>query len=177
LIHSPLYPPIIRVLRIALTLAVVWLVLRGEATAAFIVAVFLMLSFAHLLREKPRPNVFDLLFVLAALMGAMGYAFNLFSRVVPYDELTHSFTTFSVSLAFYFLFYGGAVPHQRTVAIATSVFTLGVTVGTFWEIFEWVIGNRYGMADTISDLVVDSIGAFVAALVALLIRRHGGRLT
>ena len=50
-------------------------------------------------------------------MGAMGYAFNLFSRVVPYDELTHSFTTFSVSLAFYFLFYGGTVPRQRVVAM------------------------------------------------------------
>lgn len=60
-----------------------WLVVRSETTAVFIVAVFLGLLFAHLLRENPWPNLFDLLFVLAALVGAMGYALNLFSRVGP----------------------------------------------------------------------------------------------
>jgi hypothetical protein len=33
------------------------------------------------------------------------------------------------------------------------------------------------MADTISDLLVDSAGALVAALVALALRRRGDRLT
>jgi hypothetical protein len=33
------------------------------------------------------------------------------------------------------------------------------------------------MADTISDLLVDSGGALAAALVALLLRRSGDRLT
>ena len=160
-----------------LTLAVVWLLVTGDATAAFIISVFLTLSFVHLLREEARPHIFDVLFALAALLGAVGYSFDLFSRVVPYDEITHSFTTFAVSLTFYFLFYRGAVPRRQAVAMATSVFTLGVTVGTFWEIFEWVIGNRYGMADTISDLVVDSLGALVAAFVALLVRWRGGRIT
>lgn len=164
------------VLRGVLTLAVVWLLVTGDVTAAFIVGVFLILSFVHLLREGARPNMFDLLFALAAVLGAVGYSFNLFNRVVPYDEITHSFTTFAVSLTFYFLFYRGAVPRRQAVAMATSVFTLGVTVGTFWEIFEWVIGNRYGMADTISDLVVDSLGALVAAFVALLVRWRGGRI-
>lgn len=70
-----------------------------------------------------------MLFALAALAGSLGYVFDLFSKIVPYDELTHAFTTFSVSLAFYFLFYGGTVPRQRAVALGTSVFTLGVTAG------------------------------------------------
>jgi hypothetical protein len=78
----------------------------GDITAALIVAVFLALSFAHLLRSERRPALFDVLFALAALAGALGYAFDLFGEIVPYDELTHAFTTFSVSLAFYFLFYG-----------------------------------------------------------------------
>lgn len=60
-----------------------WLMLRSETTAVFIVAVFLGLLFAHLLRENPRPNLFDLLFVLAALVGAMGYALNFFSGWGP----------------------------------------------------------------------------------------------
>ena len=177
MIRSPLYRPILLTLRVALGILLVALVVMGDITAALIVAVFLVLSFAHLLRSERRPALFDVVFALAALAGALGYAFDLFGEIVPYDELTHAFTTFSVSLAFYFLFYGGAVPERRAVALGSSVFTLGVTVGAYWEIFEWFFVGKYTLADTISDLLVDSGGALAAALVALVLRRSGDRLT
>lgn len=175
--RSPPYQPVLLALRVALGLAVAWLLIRADASAAFIVAVFLALSFAYLLREDSRPHLFDVLFALAALLGALGYVFGLFDGGVPYDKPVHAFTTFSVSLAFFFLFYRGAVPRQRAVALATSVVTLGVTVGAFWEIFEWFFVGKYTMADTIGDLIADSLGALAAALVALFIRRRGERLT
>lgn len=177
MVRSPLYRPILLTLRVALGVLLTALLVMGDITAALIVAVFLALSFAHLLRSEPRPALFDVVFALAALAGALGYAFDLFGEIVPYDELTHAFTTFSVSLAFYFLFYGGAVPERRAVALGSSVFTLGVTVGAYWEIFEWFFVGKYTMADTISDLLVDSAGALAAALVALMLRRRGDRLT
>ncbi len=177
MVRSPLYRSLLLALRGLLCLLLAALVILGDLTAALIVAVFLALSFAHLLRSDRRPTVFDVLFALAALVGALGYAFDLFGEVVPYDEMTHAFTTFSVSLAFYFLFYGGAVPERRAVALGTSVFTLGVTVGAYWEIFEWFFVGHYTMADTIGDLLVDSAGALAAALVALALRRSGDRLT
>ena len=177
MVRSPLYRPVLFALRVALFVLLVALLVMGDITAALIVAVFLVLSFAHLLRSERQPAVFDVVFALAALAGALGYAFDLFGEIVPYDELTHAFTTFSVSLAFYFLFYGGAVPERRAVALGSSVFTLGVTVGAYWEIFEWYFVGKYTMADTISDLLVDSAGALAAALVALVLRRRGDRLT
>ncbi len=177
MVRSPLYRPVLFALRIALFGLMAALLVMGDMTAALIVAVFLALSFAHLLRSERRPAVFDVVFALAALAGALGYAFDLFGEIVPYDELTHAFTTFAVSLAFYFLFYGGAVPERRVVALGSSVFTLGVTVGAYWEIFEWFFVGKYTMADTISDLLVDSAGALAAALVALELRRRGDRLT
>lgn len=177
MVRSPLYRPLLLALRVALCLLLAALLILGDVTAALIVAVFVILSFAYLLRSDRRPAVFDVLFALAALAGALGYAFDLFGEIVPYDELIHAFTTFSVSLAFYFLFYGGAVPERRVVALATSVFTLGVTVGAYWEIFEWFFVGKYTMADTIGDLLVDSTGALAAALVALALRRRGDRLT
>jgi hypothetical protein len=177
LIRTPLYPHVLLALRFALCVLLAALLVLGDVTAALIIAVFLALSFAHLLRSERRPALFDVLFALAALAGALGYVFDLFGEIVPYDELTHAFTTFSVSLAFYFLFYGGAVPERRAVALGTSVFTLGVTVGAYWEIFEWFFVGKYTLADTISDLLVDSAGALVAALVALVLRRRGDRLT
>ncbi len=156
MVRSPLYRPVLLTLRVALCILLVALIVMGDITAALIVAIFLALSFAHLLRTERRPAVFDVVFALAALAGALGYAFDLFGEIVPYDELTHAFTTFSVSLAFYFLFYGGAVPERRAVALGTSVFTLGVTVGAYWEIFEWFFVGKYTMADTVSDLLVDT---------------------
>ena len=177
MVRSPLYRPVLLTLRVALCVLLAALLIMGDITAALIVAVFLALSFAHLLRSERRPAFFDVVFALAALAGALGYVFDLFGEIVPYDELTHAFTTFAVSLAFYFLFYGGAVPERRAVALGSSVFTLGVTVGAYWEIFEWFFVGKYTMADTISDLLVDSIGALAAALVALVLRRRGDRLT
>jgi VanZ family protein len=173
LVRLPLYVSVLRALRVALCVLLAALVVLGDLQAALIVAVFLGLSFAHLLRSDRRPALFDVLFALAALAGALGFVFGLFDEIVPYDELTHAFTTFSVSLTFYFLFYKGAVPEGRAVALGTSVFTLGVTVGVYWEIFEWFFVGKY----TISDLLVDSGGALAAALVALALRRSGDRLT
>lgn len=175
--RSQSYPPVLLALRVALGLAGAWLLMRRDATAGFIVAVFFVLSFVYLLRDDTRPRVFDVLFALAALLGAVGYVFGLFDGGVPYDKPVHAFTTFSVSLAFFFSFYRGAVPRQRGTALATSVVTLGVTVGTFWEIFEWFFVGKYAMADTIGDLVADSLGALCAAVVALFIRWRGDRMT
>jgi hypothetical protein len=129
LVRLPLYVSVLRALRVALCVLVAALLVLGDLQAALIVAVFVGLSFAHLLRSDRRPAFFDVLFALAALVGAVGFAFGLFDEIVPYDELTHAFTTFSVSLTFYFLFYKGAVPEGRAIALGTSVFTLGVTVG------------------------------------------------
>ena len=177
LVRLPQYWPVLRALRVALCILVAALVVLGDLQAALIVAVFVGLSFAHLLRSDRRPAFFDVLFALAALVGAVGFVFGLFDEIVPYDELTHASTTFCVSLTFYFAFYGGAVPERRAFALGTSVFTLGVTVGAYWEIFEWFFVGKYTMADTISDLLVDSGGALAAALVALGLRRSGDRLT
>ena len=177
MVRLPLYRPLLRALRVALCVLVAALVVLGDLQAALIVAVCVGLSFAHLLRSDRRPAFFDVLFAIAAIAGAVGFVFGLFDEIIPYDEITHAFTTFCVSLTFYFLFNGGAVPERRTIALGTSVFTLGVTVGAYWEIFEWFFVGHYSMADTISVLLVDSAGALAAALVALALRRSGDRIT
>jgi VanZ family protein len=182
MIRSPLYPRIALAARVLLGLALAWLLLSGNVVGTLAVAVFLVLSFAYLLRDERLPNVFDLLFSLSALLNAFGFVFNLYRRIMLYDEAAHALTIFAVSLAFFFLFYRDTVPHQRAIAMATAVFTLGVTAGSLWEISEWATGRLfgvevvYGLSDAITDLIANSLGALVAALVALAIRQRGGRL-
>ena len=68
------------------------------------------------------------------------------------------------------------MPERRAFALGTSVFTLGVTVGAYWEIFEWFFVGKYTMADTISDLLVDSGGMLRPRCCLLSSGCSGGRL-
>lgn len=154
-----------------------WLLIKGDVIGTVENTLFLGLSFAYFLRDKPRPTIFDLLFTLAALLSALGSVFDLFDQVVLYDKLMHAFMSFAVSLAFYFLFYTPPSPRKRSITLLTSVFTLGVCFGTLWEIFEWATGNNYGYLDTISDLAIDSASALAASLVALVIYQRGRQIT
>ena len=56
--------------------------------------------------------------------------------------------------------------------VATITFALAVSVGTIWEIFEfladWFFGlnmQKSGLVDTMTDLMINATGAAVAALI------------
>ncbi len=168
-------------LRAVLVVALVDQVLEGSWVGAFAMALFLALSFAYLLRDDRLPNVFDGLAALAALLNALGFVFHYYRRIPLYDEVAHSITVFTFTLAFFFLVYGTEVPRRRFV-MAVAVFCFGVTLGSLWEISEWTTGRIassnvvFGLDDAITDLIANSLGALIAAVVALRIpqRREAG---
>ncbi len=182
-LRSPLYPRLAQGTRVVLALAFVWELIVFDPVGALAIALFIALSFAYLLREEGLPNLFDLLVALSALLNAFGFVFDLY-RVVPlYDEVAHGVTVFSLSLASFYLFYAEEIPPARTLAMATAVFTLGVTAGSLWEISEWTTGYVFsanvvfGLGDAMTDLIANSVGALAAAFAAAAIRRGGGRLS
>jgi hypothetical protein len=110
---SPLYTRAAWVIHIVLAFALVWELLTLDPVGVLSIALFIILSFAYLLREEKLPNVFDALVALSALMNAFGFVFDLFDLFdgqVLYDEVAHTVTIFSLSLAFFYLFYGNVVP-------------------------------------------------------------------
>lgn len=180
--RSPLYPRFAFAARIVLSLALVWELIAWDPVGALSIALFIALSFVYLLREERLPNVFDALVALSALLNAFGFVFDIYRGIPLYDEFAHAVTVFSLSLASFYLFYRDAIPSRQKLAMATSVFTLGVTAGSLWEVAEWTTGYVFainvvfGLGDAMTDLVANSVGALVAAFVALAIRRVGGRL-
>lgn len=164
-----------------LAFALAWpLIHRGGVTPT-IVAAFLVLPFAYLVRDGSRRSaLLDALSALAVLLVAVGYAGGLFWWVAPYDAWAHLLATLSVSLAFFFaLYHDAAMPQQRIIASAASVFALGILVGVLWEVVESAaIGNeKSGSWETMGDLGMNCIGALAAAVVVVLIAyRHGDRL-
>jgi len=116
-----------------------------------------------------------MLFVLAALLNAGGWVWGLFYLPGPYDEITHAFTIFSITLALSLLVYGSLLTsfrHHRLLYVLT-IASFGIAMGAVWEVTEWLAGKILPsevigrLDDTIMDLVMDTLGAGLAALLSL----------
>lgn len=174
--------PIHRVLswsmRLVLIGFIIERILQPDMVAVITLSVFLLLSFGHLLREERLPNVFDVLVTLAALLNAGGFVFNWYREIPFYDNVAHTVSIFALTLAFFFLVYRDSLHSSRAAVMAVSVFTFGVTLGTLWEMAEWTTGQAFdtnvifGLDDAITDFFSNSIGALLAALVGLWLRKH-----
>ena len=151
---------------LAIATAIVFV--RAGWQAGIILLGFLVASFIFVLKERQLPTLFDLLFVIAALLNAGGWI-GLFYQPGPYDEITHAFTTFSITLALSFLVYQPMLPlfrSHRWLYILTII-SFGIAIGALWEVFEWVTATINSLDDTIVDLIMDAIGAVAASLLSL----------
>lgn len=152
-----------------LAVALVLTVIQGNIQGAITLACFLLGSFAFVILDRQLPKLFDFLFVVAALLNAGGWVWGLFYLPGPYDEITHAFTTFSVTLALSFLTYGALLTSFRShrMLYVLAIASFGIAIGALWEITEWAIKVINSIDDTIVDLIMDTIGAVMAALVSL----------
>lgn len=85
------------------------------------------------------------------------------------------FTTLTTSLIGFLIIYVFYMTYRVRVApiyVAFIMFALAVSVGTVWEIFEflmdWFFGlnlQQSGLVDTMTDLIINSIGALIAAAI------------
>lgn len=158
-----------------LTIAVIVAAVRGNWQNALGLALFLLASVAFVVMEDYLPTLFDFLFVLAALLNAGGWVWGLFYLQGPYDEIVHAFTTFAITLALSFLVYSSMLTifrdHKLLYIVAIASF--GIAIGALWEITEWTAGQILpgkiigSLNDTIVDLIMDSLGATLAALTSL----------
>lgn len=158
-----------------LGLAVVWVIAQGQWPQALTLALFLGASIIFVLQEDRLPTLFDFLFVLAALLNAAGWAWGLFNKPGLYDEIVHGYTIFALTLAISFLVYGSMLEifRQHTVLYLVTVISFGIAIGALWEVVEWTAEQLLStqvipsLDDTITDLIMDTIGAVLAAVLSL----------
>jgi len=155
-----------------LAIGAVFVLIRGQWLPAAALAGFLLASFAFVKLERRLPTLFDMLFVFAALLNAGGWAWDLFNKPGLYDEVTHFYTLFAITLALgYLLFnrmFNSFADHR--VLFVLVIASLGVALGAWWEVVEWVSDFFTpkqivsGIDDTITDIILDSGGALLAAV-------------
>jgi hypothetical protein len=172
---------------IALALGAVAVALRGYPGRAFLLALALVVSVAFALAPTRLPRLFDLLVVVGAILNAAGYAWRLFSAPGPWDEITHGFTIGALTFGIGYLIatHRASVFRGHRMLLAVLVLCSGIAIGAWWEVFEFLIDKVPSLhvtrpaGDTISDIVMDSAGAALAALASVWVfarreARHSG---
>ncbi len=155
--------------------AVLSAAVQGKWQNAIALALFLVASLIFIVKDDRLPVLFDFLFVFAALLNAAGWVWGLFNAPGLYDEIVHAFTIFALTLAFSFLIYRPMLDifHQHKLLYLLTITSFGIAIGALWEVAEWtaeqVLATNVvpGLEDTIIDLVMDSLGAVLAALLSL----------
>lgn len=115
-------------------------------------------------------------FIFATIF--LGEAFDFYEQYWWWDILLHGgsavgFGLFSFLLVF--MLFQGDRYSAPPVALAFITFSCAVAVGVTWEIFEYAADQIFGfnmqksgLQDTMWDLIVDCIGASIAALAGFL---------
>jgi hypothetical protein len=158
-----------------LMLTVIAAFIQGNWGNAFALVCFLLASLAFILLDKQLPTLFDFLFVVAALLNAGGWVWGWFYLPGIYDEVVHGFTMFAITLALSFLTYASLLTsfHKHKLLYLAAIASFGIAIGALWEIAEWAAGNILptqvigSVNDTVIDLVMDSLGSGLAALISL----------
>jgi hypothetical protein len=163
------------VLQGLLAITIVVVLFQGKWLAAVTLGGFLLISFLFVKLERKLPTVFDLIFMVAALINAGGWTWDLYNKPGAYDEIAHFFTIFAMTLAFGFLLYSELMEsfYDHRVMFVLTIASLGIAIGALWEVIEWLVDFVVpkqivsGLFDTITDLILDSAGAVLAALLNL----------
>ena len=148
------------VLLIAALLARAWSGQQWKMTAAL--AIFLLASLG-ILRLRRLPAVFQFLLVFAALVNGAGGAFDWFEAISWYDEFAHLYTGFAGLAAIGYL-YARDLQVARGHLVAWCI-GMALVLGGGWECLE-ALGGELDFGDTLSDLVLNTIGAALGALFA-----------
>jgi hypothetical protein len=112
------------------------------------------------------------LFIFASVF--LGEAFDFYEKVWWWDLALHLASAIGFGLIgflFIFMLFEGDRFAAPPAALSFIAFCLAVTAGAMWEIFEYLVDlvfglqmQKTGLDDTMSDLMIDGIGALVGAL-------------
>lgn len=154
-------------------------VFTGQATAVFVSAAAFLLTFApgtlaHRAKLTLPPSFLAgiAVFVMASLY--LGELHSFYERFGWWDLALHFFSALGFGILGFLLIlmmFEGDRYAAPPWALGLLSFCLAITVGTLWEILEFTMDSLFGynmqksgLQDTMGDLIVNAIGAAIAAL-------------
>ena len=180
------------IIQLVLLAGVVGFVLLRDWPNALLTMLVIALTALPRLLGRVRVNVppeFQLvaaLFVFCAIF--LGTSLGFYGRFYWWDTALHTTSGCLLGLVgFIAVFLINGTDHRpegmRISLVAVFGFMFAVTLGVFWEIYEFIADNlvpgldmqvvETGTTDTMVDMIVNTIGAAVVALLGYLYSRSG----
>jgi len=115
-------------------------------------------------------------------LGEIG---DFYERFTWWDTLLHTGSAIGfamIGVVIMLFFVRGDRLRAPALLLATMAFAFAVSIGALWEIFEFAMDQWFGMnmqksglVDTMEDLIVDAIGAFIGAGAGYWYLKKGGK--
>lgn len=167
-------------LQTGIFLVTVSALIESQWLVAFNGALVFLLSFAPAIIEHrlrvPLPvelTLITCIFLYASF--ALGEVRDFYEKIWWWDLALHGLSALTIGIIGFLSIYVFYMTRRIRVAagwIATITFALAVSVGTIWEIFEflmdWYFGfnmQKSGLTDTMTDLLINAAGAAFAATI------------
>ena len=175
-------------LQLAIAIVAVSSIVRGHFRIGFAGLLILLLTFAPAMIDR-RLNIqlpIEVTLVTSLFLYAsffLGEVRNFYELYWWWDLVLHGTSALLIGFVGFMSMYSFYITSRVNVApvyVAIFTFALAVTVGTLWEIFEFLMDRylglnmqRTGLVDTMTDLMINAAGAFVAATIGFLFIRLG----
>lgn len=122
------------------------------------------------------------LFIIIAVLHALGFAYSLYFYLWWYDIMMHLLGGFAVALLVTYILClrpkdaEGAARKVSVRKIFLTVLVSALVIGVVWEIFEFIINRLFtlrgnDMTDTVADLLNDLLGAAVSVKIFLMFQK------
>ncbi|MDH3441904.1 MAG: hypothetical protein OEM63_14190 [Gammaproteobacteria bacterium] len=166
------------VLQLGIVVIVVASLYQGRWLDAFNGTIVLLLTFTPAMLEHrlevPLPvelTLITCIFLFASF--GLGEVRDFYEKIWWWDLALHGLSALTVGLIGFLGIYVFYMTRRIRVAagwIATITFAIAVSVGTVWEIFEFLMDwyfsfnmQKSGLVDTMTDLLINAFGAAIAA--------------
>lgn len=157
----------------------IWAAVSGVWNVLFSSVLTLVLSLSPLLFERQANVRLPTGFIAAIVIFTFSSLFlgevgGFYERFWWWDVILHAGSAIAfgmIGTVLALLLLQGHKLNASPFVIAIFAFSFAVAIGTIWEIFEFFMDQTFGLnmqksglVDTMHDLIVDCIGAFIGAL-------------
>ena len=170
-----------------MTILVVIAIIRGDLIWGIGAAIALFLTFVPTILERnyhiTLPWILEVLIAFALFLHIGGGVLSMYYTIPLYDKFAHFISSFLVAfLGFAMIiildkYWDGL--HMDTKAMVFVVIVSTMAFGVTWEFFEWgsdlvfSTNEQWGLQDTMTDLVIDTIGGIVMATIGVTSLKNG----
>lgn len=179
---------VIWVLRASILVAIIFSASVGNWETAFISVLALVLTGLPLAIERRYrlnlPVEYDLVLVVFIYAGMfLGEVGNAYERFWWWDIVLHISSGVVLGFTGFLILYN--LYHRQKLRLAPGLmslfaFSFALAAGAVWEIFEFAADNLFGLnmqksglRDTMTDLIIDALGALVIARLAYVHVKYG----